>query len=113
MLRGHPVALRQEEAHGCAQRSSGHPDGARPPFLRARPVLVGGWLASRGLIKRPEAQRKIKPETYCVEKNGAKLIKEKAKAAADLSAVTPVLEQYGYNWLSSKSCSLLAFRASS
>lgn len=56
VLRGHPVALRQEEAHGCAQRSSGHQDGARPPLLRARPALVGGRLASRGTDQAPRGK---------------------------------------------------------
>lgn len=43
-----------------------------------------------------QAQRKIKSEAYYVEKKGATQIKEKAEAAADLSAVTPVLEQFGF-----------------
>ncbi|CAM9157232.1 unnamed protein product [Hapterophycus canaliculatus] len=54
-----------------------------------------GWPHS-DLIKRLEAQRKIKSEAYYVEKKGAKQLKEKATAEANLSAVAPVLEQYGF-----------------
>lgn len=47
VLRGHPRALRQEEAYGGARRSSGDQDGARPPLLRARSAVGGGGLAAR------------------------------------------------------------------
>lgn len=43
-----------------------------------------------------QAQRKIKSEAYYVEKKGAKQIKDKAEAEADLSAVAPVLEEFGF-----------------
>lgn len=43
-----------------------------------------------------QAQRKIKSEAYYVEKKGAKQLKEKAAAEADLTAVAPVLEQFGF-----------------
>lgn len=43
-----------------------------------------------------QAQRKIKSEAYYVEKKSAKQLKDKASAEADLSAVAPVLEQYGF-----------------
>ncbi|CAN0293937.1 unnamed protein product [Pylaiella littoralis] len=54
-----------------------------------------GWPHG-DLIKRLEAQRKIKSEAYYVEKKGAKQLKEKAAAEADLTAVAPVLEQFGF-----------------
>lgn len=43
-----------------------------------------------------QAQRKIKSEAYYVEKKGAKQIKDKAEAEADLSAVAPVLDKFGF-----------------
>lgn len=43
-----------------------------------------------------QAQRKIKSEAYYVEKKGAKQLKDKATAEANLSAVAPVLEEYGF-----------------
>lgn len=48
------------------------------------------------LSRVPQAQRKIKSEAYYVEKKGAKQLKDKAEAEAELGAVTPVLEQYGF-----------------
>ncbi|CAM9171566.1 unnamed protein product [Discosporangium mesarthrocarpum] len=54
-----------------------------------------GWPHGE-LIKKLESQRKIKSEAYYQEKKGAKQLLEKAKAEADLSKVTPVLEQFGF-----------------
>ncbi|CAM9685040.1 unnamed protein product [Sphacelaria rigidula] len=54
-----------------------------------------GWPHAE-LIKRLEAQRKIKSEAYYVEKKSAKQIKDKAEKEADLAAVTPVLEEFGF-----------------
>lgn len=43
-----------------------------------------------------QAQRKVKSEAYYVEKKANDRIKETAKAEADLSAVAPVLEKFGF-----------------
>lgn len=43
-----------------------------------------------------QAQRKIKSDAYYVEKKAAKQLKDKAAAEADLKAVAPVLEQFGF-----------------
>lgn len=51
---------------------------------------------TRNVVWCLQAQRKIKSEAYYVEKKGAKQLKEKATAEANLSAVAPVLEQYGF-----------------
>ncbi|CAB1113772.1 unnamed protein product [Ectocarpus sp. 4 AP-2014] len=54
-----------------------------------------GWPHA-DLIKRLEAQRKIKSEAYYVDKKAAKQLKDKATAEANLAAVAPVLEEYGF-----------------
>jgi large subunit ribosomal protein L13Ae len=54
-----------------------------------------GW-GYTDLVKRLEAQRKIKEQTYYVEKKANIQAKAKAEAAADLSAVEPVLSAVGY-----------------
>ncbi|CAM9271028.1 unnamed protein product [Chrysoparadoxa australica] len=54
-----------------------------------------GWAHS-DLISRLEAQRKVKSEAYYQEKKAATALKAKATAQADLSKVTPVLEQFGF-----------------
>ena len=43
-----------------------------------------------------QAQRKIKSEAYYVEKKSAKQIKDKAEKEANLAAVAPVLEEFGF-----------------
>jgi large subunit ribosomal protein L13Ae len=54
-----------------------------------------GW-GYTDLVKRLEAQRKIKEQAYYMEVKAQKALKGKAVAAADLSAVTPVLSAMGY-----------------
>jgi len=43
-----------------------------------------------------EEQRKVKEQAYYAEKKAAVAAKCKAAAAADLSAVAPVLSAFGY-----------------
>lgn len=50
-------------------------------------------LLFRALV---QAQRKIKSEAYYVDKKAAKQLKDKATAEANLAAVAPVLEEYGF-----------------
>ena len=54
-----------------------------------------GW-GYTDLVARLEAQRKIKEQAYYAEKKAAVAAKGKAAAAADLSAVAPVLAALGY-----------------
>jgi large subunit ribosomal protein L13Ae len=54
-----------------------------------------GW-GYTDLVSRLEAQRKIKEQAYYTEKKAQVAQKAKAVAAADLSAVAPVLAQYGF-----------------
>jgi len=73
--------------------------------LRMRPdrkfCLLGllskevGWGHS-DLVARLEAQRKVKEQAFYAEKKAKAIALDKAKAAADLSKVGPILEQYGY-----------------
>jgi large subunit ribosomal protein L13Ae len=53
-----------------------------------------GW-GYTDLIQRLEAQRKIREQAYYAEKKAKVAAKAKAVAAADLSAVAPVLAPYG------------------
>jgi large subunit ribosomal protein L13Ae len=53
-----------------------------------------GWGYTE-LVDRLESARKIKEQAYYAEKKAKIALKAKATAAADLSAVTPVLSQYG------------------
>jgi large subunit ribosomal protein L13Ae len=54
-----------------------------------------GW-GYTDLVSRLEAQRKIKEQAYYAEKKQQIALKAKATAAADLTAVAPVLAQFGY-----------------
>jgi large subunit ribosomal protein L13Ae len=54
-----------------------------------------GW-GYTDLVARLEAQRKIKEQAYYAEKKAKIATKEKAAASADLSAVAPTLESFGY-----------------
>ncbi|CAM9146413.1 unnamed protein product [Ascophyllum nodosum] len=54
-----------------------------------------GWPHA-DLIKRLEAQRKVKSEAFYVDKKANKRIKDTAEAEADLSSVAPVLEEFGF-----------------
>lgn len=67
-----------------------------------RPYTVLGELSKEvgwgytDLVAKLEAQRKIKEQAYYAEKKAQRALKSKATAAADLSAVTPVLASFGY-----------------
>jgi len=53
-----------------------------------------GW--ERGeVVKRLEAKRKIKSRAFYLKKKATSTLKQKAANEADLSAVAPVLSQYG------------------
>jgi large subunit ribosomal protein L13Ae len=54
-----------------------------------------GW-GYTDLVARLEAQRKIKEQVFYAEKKALIASKGKAADAADLSAVKPVLEGFGY-----------------
>ena len=54
-----------------------------------------GWGHSE-LVERLEAQRKVKEQAFYAEKKAKAIALDKAKAAADLSTVGPILEQFGY-----------------
>jgi len=54
-----------------------------------------GW-GHTDLVARLEAQRKVKEQAFYVEKKAKAIALDKAKASADLSKITPILEQYGY-----------------
>ena len=54
-----------------------------------------GW-GYTDLVKKLETQRKIKEQAYYAEKKAKQVAKDKAAKAADLSAVAPVLAQYGH-----------------
>jgi large subunit ribosomal protein L13Ae len=54
-----------------------------------------GW-GHTDLVARLEAQRKIKEQAYYAEKKALVAAKSKAASSADLSAVSPVLAQFGY-----------------
>lgn len=73
--------------------------------LRMRPdrkFCVLGELAKEvgwgytDLVERLETQRKIKEQAYYAEKKALVAQKAKAAAAADLSAVQPVLSSFGF-----------------
>lgn len=73
--------------------------------IRKRPgrtFCVLGRLASevgwkhRELVARLESQRKVKSEAFYQQKKALRALKAKAEKEADLSAVAPVLEQYGH-----------------
>jgi large subunit ribosomal protein L13Ae len=54
-----------------------------------------GW-GYTDLVARLEAQRKIREQAYYAEKKAKVAIKAKAEQSADLTAVKPLLVNYGY-----------------
>lgn len=54
-----------------------------------------GWNYG-SLVERLEGQRKIKEQAFYAEKKAKVALRGKAEAAADLSAVTPVLSALGH-----------------
>ncbi|KAG5188474.1 60S ribosomal protein L13a [Tribonema minus] len=54
-----------------------------------------GWRHG-DLVERLEAKRKVRSEAFYQKKKANAQLRVKAEAAADLSAVTPVLESYGH-----------------
>jgi len=54
-----------------------------------------GW-GHTDLVAKLEAQRKIKEQAYYAEKKALQTAKDKVVASADMSAVTPVLNSFGY-----------------
>ena len=54
-----------------------------------------GWGYTE-LVQKLETQRKIKEQAFYAEKKAKIALKGKALAAADLSAVTPILSAMGY-----------------
>ena len=54
-----------------------------------------GWGYTE-LVQKLETQRKIKEQAFYAEKKAKIALKGKALAAADLSAVTPILAALGY-----------------
>ena len=64
-------------------------------------TVIGDLCSSVGwkhgdLLKSLEAKRKVKSEAFFAKKKAAKLLKEKAEKAADLSAVSDILAKSGY-----------------
>lgn len=54
-----------------------------------------GW-GHTDLVQRLETQRKEKEQAFYAAKKAKIALRAKATAAADLSAVAPVLAQFGY-----------------